>query len=100
MRYMVVEHYIHGPGPVYERAAEQGRMLPDGLHYLDSWIVADDALDRCFQLMETDDPALFVSWTAQWDDLTSFQIFPVVSSAEAADRVDVGWSGGTGPDDG
>jgi hypothetical protein len=100
MRYMVVEHYIHGPGPVYERAAERGRMLPDGLHYLDSWIVADDALDRCFQLMETDDPALFVPWTAQWDDLTSFQIFPVVSSAEAADRVDVGWSGGTGPDGG
>ena len=42
MLYMVIEHYSHGPEPVYRRAAEQGRMLPDGLHYLDSWIVADE----------------------------------------------------------
>ena len=94
---MVIEHYTFGPGPIYERAAERGRMLPDGLHFVDSWVVDDDKLDRCFQLMETDDPALFVEWTAKWDDLPSFQIFPVVSSAEAADRVDVGWSGGGGP---
>ena len=53
---MVIEHYTAGPGPVYERAASRGRMLPDGLHYVDSWIVDDGNLDRCFQLMETDDP--------------------------------------------
>lgn len=55
--YMLVEHYRHGPRPVYERGAEHGRMLLEGLHYIDSWPV-DDKLDRCFQLIETDDPGL------------------------------------------
>ena len=26
--YMVIETYTHGPGPVYARASERGRMLP------------------------------------------------------------------------
>ena len=56
MLFMVIERYTHGPEPIYRRAAEKGRMLPDGLRYVDSWIVDDGALDRCFQLMETDDP--------------------------------------------
>ena len=38
MRYMVIERFVHGARPVYERAAEQGRMLPRGLVYVDSWI--------------------------------------------------------------
>ena len=50
MLYMVVEQYTQGPGPIYRRAAEHGRMLPAGLHYVDSWVVGDDNLDRCFQL--------------------------------------------------
>jgi hypothetical protein len=87
MRYMVIETYTQGPGPVYERAATRGRMLPDGLRYLDSWVVDDGALDRCFQLMETDDAALFDVWTAAWSDLASFEIHPVVDSAQAARRV-------------
>ncbi|MFM2076799.1 MAG: hypothetical protein RJA49_689 [Actinomycetota bacterium] len=93
MRYMVVEHYTHGPTPVYQRAAARGRMLPDGLRYVDSWIVADDALDTCFQLMETDDPTLFDAWLAQWSDLGTFEVHPVLSSAEAASRVSVRWGG-------
>jgi hypothetical protein len=93
MRYMVVEHYTHGPLPVYERAAARGRMLPEGLTYIDSWIVADDALDTCFQLMETDDPSLFDVWLAQWSDLGTFEIHPVMSSVEAASRVSVAWDG-------
>jgi hypothetical protein len=91
MLYMVIEKYRHGPGPVYQRAAERGRMLPDGLHYVDSWVVDDARLDRCFQLMETDDPGLFARWQEQWADLTEFEIVPVVGSAEAARRVDVRW---------
>ena len=94
VRYMVVEHFTHGPGPVYERAGEHGRMLPDGLVYLDSWIVDDGALDHCFQLMETDDPALFAIWLDRWRDLADIEVFPVISSAEAAARVDVQWRGG------
>jgi hypothetical protein len=85
MRYMVVEHFTHGPGPVYERSAERGRMLPEGLHYVDSWIV-EGALDRCFQLMDTDEPALFEVWFDAWRDLVSFELFPVIGSADAAAR--------------
>ena len=83
-RYMVVERFTSGPGPVYARAAAQGRMLPDGLRYGDSWV--DERLDRCFQLMETDDPSLFDRWIAAWQDLTEFEVVPVLSSAEAAAR--------------
>ena len=95
MLYMVIEHYSGGPLPVYERAAQRGRMLPDGLRYIDSWIVADDSLDRCFQLMETDDPALFETWLANWGDLGTFDVLPVIRSEEAARRVNVSWTGTT-----
>ena len=91
MRYMVIEHYAAGPGPVYARAAARGRMLPDGLRYVDSWIVDDDALDRCFQLMETDDPSLFDVWLDNWRDLGEYEVYPVIDSAEAARRVGVSW---------
>jgi hypothetical protein len=84
VRYMVIENFEKGARPVYERAAEKGRMLPPGLTYLDSWI--DERLDRCFQLMETDDPRLLDRWTAEWSDLTRFEIVPVISSTEAAAR--------------
>jgi hypothetical protein len=85
VRYMVVENFTQGAAAVYERARVRGRMLPEGLLYLDSWVVAD-GLDRCFQLMETDDPSLFDEWTARWSDLAEFDILPVISSAEAAER--------------
>jgi len=81
---MVIERFVHGARPVYERAAEQGRMLPPGLVYVDSWI--DESLERCFQLMETDDPALFDEWIAQWSDLGEFEVVPVIGSAEASAR--------------
>ena len=84
MRYMVVERFRHGATPVYERAAREGRMLPPGLEYLDSWI--DESLERCFQLMETDDPSLFREWIAQWEDLAEFEVVPVIASDEAAAR--------------
>ena len=81
---MVVERYTRGARPVYERAAERGRMLPPGLACVDSWI--DEGLGRCFQLMETDDPALFDAWIAEWSDLAEFEVVPVIGSAEAAER--------------
>jgi len=81
---MVVEEFVEGARPVYERAAERGRMLPPGLEYLDSWI--DESLERCFQLMETDDPALIDEWIAKWSDLARFEVVPVLSSDEAAGR--------------
>ena len=85
MIYMVVERFKRGAGPVYERAAEEGRILPPGLDYVDSWV--DERLDRCFQLMETEDPGLLDEWTARWSDLAEFEVVPVISSAAAAARV-------------
>jgi precorrin-4 methylase len=85
MLYMVIERYLDGPAPVYRRVAASGRMLPDGLAYVSSWVTAE-GMDRCFQLMETDDPALFGAWTERWSDLVAFEIVPVVTSAEAAAR--------------
>jgi hypothetical protein len=84
VRYMVVERFVQGARPVYERAARKGRMLPEGLVYVDSWV--DERLDRCFQLMETDDPSLFDAWIARWNDLAEFEVVPVLGSAEASAR--------------
>jgi hypothetical protein len=81
---MVVERFTQGARPVYERAAREGRLLPPGLAYVDSWV--DQRLDRCFQLMETDDPSLFDEWIAGWSDLAEFEVVPVVDSAEARTR--------------
>jgi Protein of unknown function (DUF3303) len=85
MLYMVVERFKRGARPVYERAVEQGRLLPAGLEYVDSWV--DERLDRCFQLMETEDPDLIDEWTARWSDLAEFEVVPVITSAAAAARV-------------
>jgi hypothetical protein len=81
VRYMVIERFRHGAGPVYRRAAERGRLLPDGVAFLDSWV--DERLDRCFQIMEADDPGLLERWTARWSDLVDFEIVPVIDSQEA-----------------
>ena len=85
MRYVVVEHFTKGARAVYERARERGRMLPEGLAYIDSWIDAE-TLDRCWQLMETDNPALFDEWFSHWSDLGTIEVVPVIASAEAAER--------------
>jgi len=82
MVYMVVETFRNAePAPIYERLAERGRMMPDNLTYVNSWISED--FSTCWQVMETDDPASFDAWIAQWSDLMDFQVFPVMSSAEA-----------------
>jgi Protein of unknown function (DUF3303) len=86
VHYMVIETYKKGPGPVYAQAAESGRMLPPGLAYLDSWVDAR-SLDRCFQLMETEDPTRFDEWIGNWSDLVEFEIVPVIASADAAERL-------------
>lgn len=69
---------------MYERAADKGRMLPEGLSYLDSWV--DERLHRCFQLMEADDAGLFDQWTTRWNDLVEFDIVPAIGSREAGTR--------------
>jgi hypothetical protein len=79
MLYMVIEQFKDTPA-IYQRFAEKGRMMPDGLNYVSSWI-ADDR-KTCWQLMETHDFVLFERWTANWRDLMDFEIVPVRTSAE------------------
>lgn len=87
MLYMVVEKYKPGAAAaIYQRARERGRMLPDGLEYVSSWVDLD--YTTCFQLMRTDDHALFAEWTQAWQDLVEFEIVAVRSSAEATATIE------------
>jgi len=77
-QYMVIERFKSGCiETVYERFERRGRMLPEGLNYLNSWVNRE--LNICYQLMETNDYSLFSDWTQQWDDLTEFEIVPIDS---------------------
>jgi hypothetical protein len=81
--YMVVERFKNGDAvPVYRRFREQGRLMPDGLKYVASWVVTN--LSRCYQVMECADPRLIDQWIARWSDLVDFEILPVIPSADAA----------------
>ena len=83
MLFMVIERFKNQDATsVYRRFREQGRMMPEGLKYIDSW--TESNLDRCFQLMECDEPRLFQEWTANWEDLVDFEIVRVISSKDAA----------------
>jgi hypothetical protein len=84
MTYMIVEHFKDAAA-VYRRFAENGRMMPDGLHYVSSWI--DEKMERCFQVMETDSRALLDEWMANWSDLMDFEVYVTISSAEAQKRM-------------
>ncbi|HVE79646.1 MAG TPA: DUF3303 family protein [Gemmatimonadaceae bacterium] len=84
MQYMVIETFRHGPGPVYVRFRDRGRQAPDGLRYVSSCVSTDGV--RCYQVMECEDPSLLEEWMAAWRDLVSFEVVPVISSAEAARR--------------
>jgi hypothetical protein len=84
--YMVVEHFRNKDAvPVYRRFRDHGRMAPQGLEYVSSWV--DQKLERCYQLMETEDSALLDQWIANWSDLVDFEVYPVLTPQEAADRI-------------
>jgi hypothetical protein len=84
--YMVIEHFKNGdPAPVYRRVRQQGRLMPDGLTYVVSWV--EPTLDRCYQVMEAGNRALLDEWMGNWSDLVDFEVREVITSAEAAARV-------------
>ena len=82
MLYLVIESFRDAdPVPVYRRFRESGRMAPEGLRYVSSWVAAD--LARCYQIMECEDRRLLDEWINRWQDLVAFEVIPVVTSAEA-----------------
>ena len=86
MQFMIVEQFRNAdPLPIYRRFRDHGRLAPEGLRYIASWV--DEALERCFQIMETDDRRLLDQWIENWSDIADFQVFPIMSSKEAADKV-------------
>jgi hypothetical protein len=86
MLFMVVEHFKNADAlPVYRRFRDRGRMAPEGVQYISSWV--DDKLERCFQIMEAGDRDLLDRWIGNWSDIVDFEVFHVVSSKEAAERV-------------
>ena len=83
---MIVEHFRNGDAvPVYQRFRDRGRLAPEELRYVSSWV--DEKLERCFQLMETSDRKLLDEWMANWSDIVEFEVFPVISSGEASATV-------------
>ena len=85
MLYMVIERFRGGdPAPVYARFRERGRLAPEGLEYVNSWIAQD--MTTCYQVMQTERRELLDQWIAAWADLVDFEVLPVITSAEAAAR--------------
>jgi hypothetical protein len=86
MLFMIVEHFKNNDAvPVYRRFRDRGRLAPEGLTYVASWV--DVELARCYQVMETEDRALVDRWIANWDDIVDFEVHQVMTSAEAAARI-------------
>ena len=83
---MIIEHFKNqDPVPVYRRFRDRGRLAPEGLQYVSSWV--DEKLERCFQLMETDDRKYLDEWISHWNDLVEFEIYLVITSKEAAEKI-------------
>jgi hypothetical protein len=82
MLYMVIEHFKGDPASVYRRFRDRGRLAPEGVRYVNSWVTSD--LQRCYQVMDCDDRRLLEVWMENWQDLVDFEVVPVVTSAEAA----------------
>jgi hypothetical protein len=83
MLFMVIERFrSQDAKSVYRRSREKGRMLPEGVTFVNSWVEAD--LSRCFQLMECGDVTLLQRWVAEWSDLIHFEIVPIVPGKETA----------------
>jgi uncharacterized protein DUF3303 len=86
MLYMIIERFRNGDAAaVYRRFRERGRMAPEGLTYVSSWVTTD--LTTCYQVMDCDDRTLLQQWMLRWNDLVDFEVIPVIMSAEAAEQV-------------
>jgi hypothetical protein len=83
---MVIETFRPGQAPaIYRRFRDRGRMMPEGLRYVSSWIDLD--FQRCYQVMETENENDLKEWMSHWDDLMEFEIIPVRTSADAVKAI-------------
>lgn len=89
MLYMIIEMF-HPPKvkELYKRFEEKGRQLPEGVHYINSWI--NEEITTCYQLMESDTEEKINEWIQHWNDLADFKIIPVITSAQAKEKVNAG----------
>ncbi|HZS49183.1 MAG TPA: DUF3303 family protein [Blastocatellia bacterium] len=86
MLFMVIETFKNGDArPVYDRFNDKGRLAPEGLNYISSWVTTD--LKKCYQIMECEDRHLLEQWIAQWSDLVDFEVVPVITSVQAAEMM-------------
>lgn len=86
MLYMIIEKFHPGKAnDIYNRFDEKGRLMPEGLTYINSWI--DEKITTCFQVMETDAIEKIHEWISHWNDLVDFEIIPVLTSALAKEKV-------------
>jgi hypothetical protein len=83
---MIIERFRDGdPAPVYRRFNDRGRMMPEGLQYVSSWVTED--LATCFQIMESADRRLLDEWMDRWRDVADFEVVPVITSVAAVAAV-------------
>jgi Domain of unknown function (DUF3303) len=86
MLYMIVEHFKNKDAvAVYRRFCDRGRLAPEGLTYVSSWV--DEKMERCFQIMETEDRTLLERWMGNWSDIVEFEVYPVITSKEAVEKI-------------
>lgn len=85
MLFMVIERFQRQSLAVYRRVRDEGRSMPEGVTFVDSWVSAD--LGRCFQLMECAEVRLLQEWVAPWVDLAEFEIVPVTRGRETAEAL-------------
>ena len=86
MQYMIIEKFHTGKvKAMYQRFEERGRMLPEGVIYINSWI--NETVTVCYQVMESESPEKIQEWISQWNDLVDFEVIPVITSAKAKETV-------------
>ena len=87
MLYMIIERFRNAdPRPVYKRFRESGRLAPNGVEYVDSWVT--DNLAVCYQVMKCEDRSLLDEWIANWSDIVDFEVIPVMTSLEARTKAE------------
>ncbi|MGH2553444.1 MAG: DUF3303 domain-containing protein [Chitinophagaceae bacterium] len=86
MLYMIIEKFHLGKvKTLYERFDDKGRLLPEGVNYVNSWI--DENISICYQVMESETAEKVHEWVSHWNDLADFEIIPVITSAEARKKI-------------